>query len=823
MKQKKIVHRVAFLLLSGGIIYFATQMVKNVFAVFNPDSAVHINASEIEDSTLIIGTHLIHLSAVNDEIYKIAKESVSASAQKEIYYKSELGAGKWYNITNAEGLEDIMEKATPISDEEIHQLYMTHHTKSNGVTYDLRTNRSVSIFDIKKLYEITGLEELDPVWNHHRTTDVSKSKAEIEELQQKNIKTKQTDRYDKQISGLQMYYEALKQRQKPAEWTDTVQRIMGKVDSSRRIIVLNLADNFLTEIEQKEEMDEGLLNVVSDSRKNIAEVLTSQEGNVLSEGNTVMSRLEYSLSLELIAMAEQAQWNEEAADNIVIRLVNLGNIINSKIIDIQGELTVLEEMLPQLETIFTENLARGVVWDISEEDRKAELDTIRNEFQFYIKSKIDRMEKKDAQKYIEECLVNSSKLTQSILEDDMKKAYVNVVESYIQWLNQMLEQNSIGGEKSDIQKKVEEKSALEEKIKGAMDKNRIDDAKRYQALADDKAKEIKASESEINKKIKALEEQKKISNVNEKGEIEKEIAILKKQLPEDSESKNIQEMKNKTLEILREGQAASKEKDIIALQVEGLGAILEGGSPAAGEALKEIYKKIISESFLNDDTEMEDIIVRIEDLITENNEVIKESSLTEESAAKAIQEIIGGEGEEEVNFEETAGEDLSAALAALSECGEEAGNSVLNSLAANMAQSLYESNREDMDLFPYYIGAAADYVPVSAVAKYLKYRYVWSDSKKTAIMSRGADYYSFTAFDKRYTHADEETQQLTSATDFRGEVYIPAAFVEIEFHCKIYPLAKSGYAIIMKDEIEKKAEEMKDVLLEKGENEWRQQ
>ena len=50
--------------------------------------AVHIKADDIEASTLAIGTHLIHLSALTDSIYELASQSADESGQNVIYYKS---------------------------------------------------------------------------------------------------------------------------------------------------------------------------------------------------------------------------------------------------------------------------------------------------------------------------------------------------------------------------------------------------------------------------------------------------------------------------------------------------------------------------------------------------------------------------------------------------------------------------------------------------------------------------------------------------------------------------------------------------------------
>ena len=43
-------------------------------AFWSPEQAVHVNGNEIENSTLIIGTHLIHMSALTEELYSIAQK-----------------------------------------------------------------------------------------------------------------------------------------------------------------------------------------------------------------------------------------------------------------------------------------------------------------------------------------------------------------------------------------------------------------------------------------------------------------------------------------------------------------------------------------------------------------------------------------------------------------------------------------------------------------------------------------------------------------------------------------------------------------------------
>ena len=130
-------------------------------AVWDETRAVQFTAAKydsIEDSTLLIGTHLIHLSALNDSIYEVAQASAEESGQNRIYYKSELADGAWFDITTASSLADITTAGTPVTTDSLTGLYLTHHTKSDGKTYDLRTGQEVSLQDIHDPYDLEGLE-----------------------------------------------------------------------------------------------------------------------------------------------------------------------------------------------------------------------------------------------------------------------------------------------------------------------------------------------------------------------------------------------------------------------------------------------------------------------------------------------------------------------------------------------------------------------------------------------------------------------------------------------------------------------------------------
>lgn len=212
--------------------------------------AVHIKPREIENSTLAIGTHLIHLSALNDSIYEIAEKSAEESGQSQIFYKSELGGGAWFDISSASSLNDITVGGSPVTDEEMEALFFTHHTKSDGVTYDLRTGEAVNIFDIRDPYDLESMEELSPLKLYY---------DQLVEIQGETDTTKRIDEFwqtpvsgdegpagvrerEKELSGLQIYLNALNARGADSRETEKVTSVMGAVDAARRYAVFEVLE-----------------------------------------------------------------------------------------------------------------------------------------------------------------------------------------------------------------------------------------------------------------------------------------------------------------------------------------------------------------------------------------------------------------------------------------------------------------------------------------------------------------------------------------------------------------------------------------------------
>ena len=137
-------------------------------AILNEDELVRYSSyaakNNIPVSTLFVGTYLISMDALTDELYEKAQDSASEADQMNIYYKSEIGDGLWYDVTDAESLNDIMNSALSISESDLSDLYVQYYVGPDGIMIDVATGREVNPFDIPNPYNLSKLPELEPLW-----------------------------------------------------------------------------------------------------------------------------------------------------------------------------------------------------------------------------------------------------------------------------------------------------------------------------------------------------------------------------------------------------------------------------------------------------------------------------------------------------------------------------------------------------------------------------------------------------------------------------------------------------------------------------------
>ncbi len=233
-------------------------------AVFDEGQAVsygtYAASHTIEDSTLFIGTYLIHSQALTEELYEKALDSASESNQTNVYYKSELAGGAWFDITSASGIVDITSQGTIVEESELSGLWVTYYTGSDGVTKKARDDSAVNIFDNPDPYDLYHLPELEPLKIQYDNVYSSESEGverffyrHLQAFFRLNLRNDVTNACDEQLKGLQACYQALMEADKK-ELAEIVSRLMGKIDARRRAEIFwqlsGMENNLLTNLQQ---------------------------------------------------------------------------------------------------------------------------------------------------------------------------------------------------------------------------------------------------------------------------------------------------------------------------------------------------------------------------------------------------------------------------------------------------------------------------------------------------------------------------------------------------------------------------------------------
>ena len=941
MKRNRV-HRIKKVHIAGiitaVIIIIAGLFVRPLVAkaLFDENKAVHIDASSIEQSTLIIGTHLIYLYSLNDELYQIALDSAADSGQTQIYYKSELADGTWFDITDAGSIADITDSGIVVSDDTINNLYFTHHTKSDGKTYDLRTNQAVSIFDINNVYDVKNLAELESLKNQY---DIMKESGDNSAAMKRNIglvetffattvSTDETFSCDTVLTALQSFYDRLTADKADAAELEAVMDVMAKVDNKRKKTVYEKLDEALTNLLDQAsdgtstdenieyyELDNNFLTAIADAQSDLSESLTEAEGDLLEEGSTVLSAMEYSVANSLITNALSN--NFSACEEDVVKLIAISHISQELIVSKESELDILEELISnafskyqdalkggpsdEYNNAVSNNSSHAVLENIIRSDM-ADVNSIRSELQFLIKAKTDRSEMEEAAEYVKQCISQTSWLTSKIPDDDYSSEKKSSVTKYKEWLNELITNLKSDGDGSAGASLYEQKESLQEKRLEALDHEDLDLANLLEAQIETIDGQIAEKETADSDELKWLEEQ--LADLRQQAEenpsdtdiasrvsaIEAQISDITAGQLQGSEASNIQSMKNDILSSI-EDQGTSAVSTIES-GIDGLKSMLDAGSPLALAALKEIYQKLVSTNYLDSQTAYDDLISSIEETVADSDVLeIQQNGLSKELAVETVEEVLGGklpvaqsgktqktgssnagkdtgkdtrnetktseavtegdtenetETSEAVTEEDTenetettetatetevdtgnisvpsadlAGTDLteeqiSGAAIALAEYASETGNNDIGQLAQGLLAGLV--NSEKSAVFTTRKNNGESFVPVDRLAAFTGYRYLWNNTKKTAILSKRKEYYAFRAFYSGVENGSEEKEYMNSEAEFSGVVYIPDSYVSSHFDCEVVEVSGTDYSVLANDRVREYSEEILKALSEKG-------
>ncbi|MCR4892617.1 MAG: hypothetical protein K5989_10620, partial [Lachnospiraceae bacterium] len=261
------------------------SMKHNTMALFNEKEAMRYSkyraGHTIEDSVLFIGTYLINMKAMTDELYQKAQQSATDSNQTQMYYKSELAGGSWFDVTNAEGLADISGGGEIIEESQLADLYVQYYVDSTGAMTDVMTGSTINPFSTPDPYDLRKLPELQGLWMQFTGSSEAESISLDDYLENKNskksgnlrtdiynyriisaffgmdLRDNETDRLDASLSRLFACYQTLKSSGKDEE-ADIIYSLMSKVDNTRRANIMGkLAANQVNALGVVYELENG--------------------------------------------------------------------------------------------------------------------------------------------------------------------------------------------------------------------------------------------------------------------------------------------------------------------------------------------------------------------------------------------------------------------------------------------------------------------------------------------------------------------------------------------------------------------------------------
>ena len=569
-------------------------------AIINEDELVHIKDGQVENSTLIIGTHLIHISAMTDEIYEIAQKSQSESNQTEIYYKSELSDGSWYAITNASGVKDITQEGTPVKTSQIEQLGVRYYTKSDKLTYDLKTGEAVCIFNIDDPYNLSDNADLEAIATQkeqleEKTNKNKSDKYYLEILNDfSNQQIDRLDNYDSIINNLWNYY--VDNVGSGSDTAQAVTAIMKKADSSRREeIYAKISDELLQQLLEKASLtdvdDEEIntnsevINAIGEAIQNVEKSRAEYQAQKLETGESVLSQTENEM-IENITTAVEQNF-KQAADEYLKQYAALKNIESDVSKNAEYEKKVIEEkLLPKtkerIESLlkqgdsdeYKEAKAEGMSQSALQQLRKQQLNKIKQAFEeleYNTSALASRLETEAAKDCFNSTLDYMQGLSGIIKDEDIKNDIDKIIYDYKRNIMDDLMDYESGGT-NELDSLLEQKKELQLEKQKALDSNKLELAKE----ADRKLEEINNKIDEQEKYLNSIINSDTASEVNK--------AKAKKQLSGKTMAGNIEEYKDNAISAIED-----KDYSLISDNVSAIEAVASFSAETAQNALKEIY------------------------------------------------------------------------------------------------------------------------------------------------------------------------------------------------------------------------------------------
>ena len=818
----------------GGLEYSLID----AYAVLDESTAVRYSVfssrNTVENGTLFIGTYLIHMSAMTDELYEKAQKSAEDSGQYNVYYKSELANGDWFDISSAEGLADITEAAEPVEAAELADLWVTFYAGADGIVRSATNSAAVCIFDQPSPYDLYQLSELEALRNQYDNTYTSETEGVSRYFYDQlwyffglNLRNAVTDECDRQINLLQGVYNSLQQQEK-SEQAEILYALMGKIDAKRRAEVfyqlMEAEDSRLNQLQSllggsaynKDNYNDeqfvasaDLSDAVGTAMESCESSYITHNGNQIANDGTVLGEAEYTLSMSILQKAESGNANLETE---LQKLKNLCSIKDSLIKDKDAELSLLErELIPEAEKRLQKAFSSGAGQEykaaVSQGKSKAaceklltlqktEQDKISNEYQFLIKAKTERMGSQAAADYLFDKIEEAGNYYNNIKDDAYAQNAQAGVDACLLELQQ-LAQSVIDGDssmRSTLSGLESDKEDIQTLRDAALDQNDLALAKKYDAMLDAIDVEIAAEEKRLSDQLASS------------SAVERAKAMT--QLGEKTQAANIAKIQNNAKKKLAEGDMSG-----IAEAVDALAAL------GAEDALKDLASGLGTDATDAVRNALNSALKQVQESGTGSGSTGDGSGSENGNAAAGF----GLTGDELLALLESALEnafadmddaDQAAALGALSLFGAE-GSPEAAALAQTLTADCMKNGNKS--LFVTYSGSGAEkYISAQTIGRVTDYRYIYSASRRDAVLSsRGRTYrYSVGSSEVRLT--DGTIEQMASETVLQGNVaYIPETAGSKYFGCTVIYIEGTNYAVCVTEDMDATVQQLLEDL-EKG-------
>ena len=840
----------------GGLEYSLID----AYAVLDESTAVRYSVfssrNTVENGTLFIGTYLIHMSAMTDELYEKAQKSAEDSGQYNVYYKSELANGDWFDISSAEGLADITEAAEPVEAAELADLWVTFYAGADGIVRSATNSAAVCIFDQPSPYDLYQLSELEALRNQYDNTYTSETEGVSRYFHDQlwyffglNLRNAVTDECDRQINLLQGVYNSLQQQEK-SEQAEILYALMGKIDAKRRAEVfyqlMEAEDSRLNQLQSllggsaynKDNYNDeqfvasaDLSDAVGTAMESCESSYITHSGNQIANDGTVLGEAEYTLSMNILQKAESGNANLETE---LQKLKNLYSIKDSLIKDKDAELSLLErELIPEAEKRLQKAFSSGAGQEykaaVAQGKSKAaceklltlqktEQDKISNEYQFLIKAKTERMGGQAAADYLFDKIEEAGNYYNNIKDDAYAQNAQAGVDACLLELQQ-LAQSVIDGDssmRSTLSGLESDKEDIQTLRDAALDQNDLALAKKYDAMLDAIDVEIAAEEKRLSDQLASS------------SAVERAKAMT--QLGEKTQAANIAKIQNNAKKKLAEGDMSG-----IAEAVDALAAL------GAEDALKDLASGLGTDATDAVRNALNSALKQVQESGTGSGSAGDGSGTGSGSAGDGSGTGSGstgdgsgsGNGNAAAGFGLTGDEllallesalenafadmddaDQAAALGALSLFGAE-GSPEAAALAQTLTADCMKNGNKS--LFVTYSGSGAEkYISAQTIGRVTDYRYIYSASRRDAVLSsRGRTYrYSVGSSEVRLT--DGTIEQMASETVLQGNVaYIPETAGSKYFGCTVIYIEGTNYAVCVTEDMDATVQQLLEDL-EKG-------